>query len=52
MLLQAGLSINDVATRLDVSPSFASQLIAGRKHSQEKEQVICRILRVRREVLW
>jgi transcriptional regulator with XRE-family HTH domain len=52
MLLQRGMSISDLARRLKVSVPFASMLIAGKKRCQEKESAICRILRVRREVLW
>ena len=52
MLLKANLTITDIAGRLNVSQSFVSQLISGKKHSQAKEAAICRLLRVRREVLW
>lgn len=52
LLLKAGISINSLATRLNVSPQFCSQLIAGKKRSQEKENTICRILRTKRSVIW
>lgn len=52
MLLQRGITIRALAQRLNVSTAFASNLIAGKKRSQEKEMQICRMLRVRKEVLW
>jgi plasmid maintenance system antidote protein VapI len=52
MLLQAGISISSLAKRLNISNAFASNLIAGKKRSQEKEAEICRMLRVRKEVMW
>jgi plasmid maintenance system antidote protein VapI len=52
LLLQRGISITGLAKRLKVSPSFASQLIAGKKRSQEKESAICTILHISRKQLW
>jgi transcriptional regulator with XRE-family HTH domain len=52
MLLQSGISIKSLAERLHISQSFASQLISGTRRSQEKEAALCRMLHVKREVLW
>lgn len=52
LLLQRGISITNLSERLKVSPSFVSQLIAGKKRSQGKESAICTILHIPRKCLW
>lgn len=47
-----GLSLSDVARRLDVSPQFISQVIRGRKRSRRVQCALASILGFSYPVLW
>jgi len=52
LMLSRDITVNDVAARLGVSPSFVSQLIGGSKRSKAKENALCQILGISRDKLW
>lgn len=52
LLLQEGITVKILSTKLHCSPQFCSQLISGGRRSQEKEQMIANLLGVPRRVLW
>jgi len=52
LLQQHSITITQLAARLNCSLPFASDLINGKKRSQEKERAICQLLHMDAATLW
>ena len=52
IMIQRGISVNDMADMLGVTPGFVSLLVAGKRRSRKQEEKLCRVLGIKRDLLW